>query len=75
MLVLIWVQTICKSYQQMTKVAASKQIVKYMISRDLRPWTAHHGGGVGAILLVGWLVLLLYVPSQQLWSLRDGQFT
>ena len=21
------------------------------------------------------LVLLLYVPSQQLWSLRDGQFT
>ena len=27
-------------------------------------------------MLVGcWLVLLLYVPSQQLWSLRDGQFT
>ena len=26
-------------------------------------------------LLVGWLVLLLYFPSQQLWSLRDGQFT
>ena len=26
-------------------------------------------------ILVGWLVLLLYVPSQQLWSLRDGQFT
>ena len=26
-------------------------------------------------LVVGWLVLLLYVPSQQLWSLRDGQFT
>ena len=25
--------------------------------------------------LVGWLVLMLYVPSQQLWSLRDGQFT
>ena len=26
--------------------------------------------------MVGWLVvLLLYVPSQQLWSLRDGQFT
>ena len=25
---------------------------------------------------VVWLVvLLLYVPSQQLWSLRDGQFT
>ena len=23
----------------------------------------------------GWLVLLLYVPSQQLRSLRDGQFT
>ena len=22
-----------------------------------------------------WLVLLPYVPSQQLWSLRDGQFT
>ena len=25
--------------------------------------------------LAGCLVLLLYVPSQQLWSLRDGQFT
>ena len=25
--------------------------------------------------VVGWLVLLLYVPSQQLWSLRDGQLT
>ena len=25
--------------------------------------------------VVGWLVLLLYVPSQQLWSLRGGQFT
>ena len=27
------------------------------------------------VMLVGWLVLLFYVPSQQLWSLRDGQFT
>ena len=27
------------------------------------------------VWLVGRLVLLLYVPSQQLWSLRDGQFT
>ena len=27
------------------------------------------------VTLVGWLVLLLYVPSQQLWSLWDGQFT
>ena len=26
-------------------------------------------------LFANWLVLLLYVPSQQLWSLRDGQFT
>ena len=25
--------------------------------------------------LVGWLVLLLYVPSQKLWSMRDGQLT
>ena len=24
---------------------------------------------------VSWLGLLLYVPSQQLWSFRDGQFT
>ena len=24
---------------------------------------------------LGLFVLLLYVPSQQLWSLRDGQFT
>ena len=30
---------------------------------------------VMALYMVGWLVLLLYVPSQQLWSLRDGQFT
>ena len=27
MLVLIWVQTVCKGYQQMTKVTASKDIV------------------------------------------------
>ena len=27
------------------------------------------------ILFVCLFVLLLYVPSQQLWSLRDGQFT
>ena len=26
--VLIWVQTVCKGYQQMTKVAASKKEVK-----------------------------------------------
>ena len=26
-------------------------------------------------LFVCLFVLLLYVPSQQLWSLRDGQFT
>ena len=28
MLVLIWVQTVCKRYQQMTKAAASKERVK-----------------------------------------------
>ena len=27
------------------------------------------------IVYVCLFVLLLYVPSQQLWSLRDGQFT
>ena len=27
------------------------------------------------VLFVCLFVLLLYVPSQQLWSLRDGQFT
>ena len=27
------------------------------------------------VIFFGWLVLLLYVPSQQLWSLREGQFT
>ena len=26
-------------------------------------------------IFVVWLFFLLYVPSQQLWSLRDGQFT
>ena len=31
--VLIWVQTVCKGYQQMTKVATSKERVKkYFIS-------------------------------------------
>ena len=25
--------------------------------------------------VIGWLALLLYVPSQHLWSLQDGQFT
>ena len=25
--------------------------------------------------IISFFVLLLYVPSQQLWSLRDGQFT
>ena len=32
-------------------------------------------GSLLFLILVGWLVLLLYVPSQQLWSLRDSQFT
>ena len=27
------------------------------------------------VVVVVVVVLLLYVPSQQLWSLRDGQFT
>ena len=31
-----------------------------------------HGGGGDFVCL---FVLLLYVPSQQLWSLRDGQIT
>ena len=29
----------------------------------------------GFCLFACLFVLLLYVPSQQLWSLRDGQFT
>ena len=29
----------------------------------------------GEVVNVVVVVLLLYVPSQQLWSLRDGQFT
>ena len=40
-------------------------------------------GSVGRQFFLGFIftwkkhlfVLLLYVPSQQLWSLRDGQFT
>ena len=37
-------------------------------------WKSHvvaHMYKIGFVLFV----LLLYVPSQQLWSLRDGQFT
>ena len=30
---------------------------------------------IGAFCFVCLFVVLLYVPSQQLWSLRDGQFT
>ena len=33
------------------------------------------GSWMSKVLLFTFLVLLLYVPSQQLWSLRDGQFT
>ena len=44
-----------------------------------RPWksdrTACMGTHVNVLQDFGWLVLLLYVPSQQLWPLRDGQFT
>ena len=29
MLVLVWVQTVCKGYQQMAKAAATKERVKY----------------------------------------------
>ena len=43
------------------------------VSNNLGPDQARHF--VGPDLGLGWLVLLLYVPSQQLWSLRDGQFT
>ena len=31
--VLIWVQTVCKGYQQMTKVAASKEVVNAPVSK------------------------------------------
>ena len=37
-----------------------------------------YSGAQSGLVSVSWLVLfvmLLYVPSQQLWSLRDGQFT
>ena len=33
--VLIWVKTVCKGYQQMTKVTASKETVKYIFISPL----------------------------------------
>ena len=36
LLVLIWVETVCKSYQQMTKVATSKERVKHSRPRGYK---------------------------------------
>ena len=38
-------------------------------------WEPQHGRVLSKPMLFVLFVLLLYVPSQQLWSLRDGQFT
>ena len=40
---LIWGQTVCKDYQQMTKVFASKERVNYMrlITAHFNSYTAH----------------------------------
>ena len=45
------------------------------IKRALKKWAASAVEHERATLLVVLFVLLLYVPSQQLWSWRDGQFT
>ena len=47
-------------------IPRAKKIIYVPHTKNIMIW---------ACVLVGWLVLLLYVPSQQLWSLRDGQFT
>ena len=47
---------------------------KVIVGKQVSPVTAVEERAKSD-LKVGWLVLLLYVPSQQLWSLRDGQFT
>ena len=43
MLALIWVQTVWKGYQQMTKVVASKKII--LNKRALEPWIIHLNPG------------------------------
>ena len=43
--------------------------VGWWIGRCLAGWV------VGSLFFICLFVLLLYVPSQQLWSLQDGQFT
>ena len=40
-----------------------------------REWVVLYFNCHPDVLFVCLFVLLLYVPSQQLWSLRDGQFT
>ena len=56
-----------KAYQRWVKTAHERaQFVEVMLS------TANKLSQTRFVFL---FVLLLYVPSQQLWSLRDGQFT
>ena len=64
-------------YQQTTKVAASKERVnKYLTISCLTiyVWLWKQSRSIiFSTLLVCLFVLSLYVPSQQLWSWRDGQ--
>ena len=75
MSVLIWVQTVCKGYQQMTKVAASKERVKLSLrglmpgpSLHLRPYTMHgHGEDSGKTVVSSESSSLLYAISTNIW--------
>ena len=66
LLVLIWVQSICKGYQQMTKVSASKErvnriqirkapVYSFKISKYLNPFPAN--------IFMSWKCSLLITPA------------
>ena len=55
------------------KIKVNNQIIYFVVNAS-HPKPLDTATSNFVVLLV-LFVLLLYVPSQQLWSLRDGQFT
>ena len=75
-----WVGVNENTVEHMPKFFLGVDLVVFffeLFSSNFKPPPTHKGSAVFLIIgrTLGWLVLLLYVPSQQLWSLRDGQFT
>ena len=64
-----------KSYSSSSAEMSTNNVVVWSGSTLFATITLLTNDVIKINMLVGWLVLLLYVPSQQLWSLRDGHFT